>query len=270
VYSRFRVGRESCYSKNYVRILSLNVRSGGNAATIPPIMRRSSQLEPNTIVFSEYRDNRAGALLRAETERRGFTHQSSTPSTRGNGVLIVSVQPFRAIPNPFGLADDEYPNAVLQADFDELRLYGVYLPGQDRKRPHLRCMIALGAYYRENGGSAICIGDFNSGRNETDIEINLRSGRLRDEFSTADLYAELEVYWTEAWAYLHPGEYEFSWYPFRRDPEYVSRAGWRIDKALLSPQVLPQLRCARYDHLFRLDRLSDHSGLLVEIEPSTR
>jgi len=109
-----------------------------------------------------------------------------------------------------------------------LRLYGVYLPGQERKRSHLRCLIALGAYYKENGGSAMCIGDFNSGRNETDIEINLRSGRLRDEFSTAALYAELEAYWTEAWAYCHPGKYEFSWYPFRRDPEYVSRAGWRI------------------------------------------
>jgi len=249
-----------------MRILTVNLRSGGNATTIPPIVRRSSHLDASTIVFSEYRENAAGALLRAQAERVGLVHQAWTPAKRGNGVLIVAEEPFRPIVNPFGLADDEYPNAVLQANFAREHIYGVYLPGQDRKRPHLRCLIAAARQYNETGRPAICIGDFNSGRNETDIEINLRSGRIRDEFSTAELYRELENHWTEAWAYLHPGEYEFSWYPFRRDPEYVSRAGWRIDKAFLSPAVLPRLKTAEYDHLFRIDRLSDHSGLLIEID----
>ena len=248
-----------------MRILAVNLRSGGNATTIPRILRRASQLEAATVVFSEYRENAAGSLLRGEAERRGFAHQARTAATRGNGVLIVSEEPFRPIANPFGLPDDEYPNAVLQAIFDDLHVYGVYLPGQDRKRPHLRCLIAAAQRYNQAAGSAMCIGDFNSGRNETDIEINVRSGRLRDEFSTADLYRELEEYWTEAWAHFHPGEYDFSWYPFRRDPEHVSRSGWRIDKAFVSPTLLAKLRSAEYDHLFRQDRLSDHSGLLVEI-----
>jgi exonuclease III len=249
-----------------MRILTVNLRSGGNATTIPPIVRRLSHLDAGVVVFSEYRDNAAGALLRAEAERVGLGHQAWTPAKRGNGVLIVAEEPFSPTVNPFGLADDEYPNAVLQANFARMHVYGVYLPGQDRKRPHLRCLIAAAKRCNETGRSGICIGDFNSGRNETDIEINVRSGRLRDEFSTADLYLELEHQWTEAWAYLHPGEYEFSWYPFRRDPEYVSRAGWRIDKAFLSPAVLPQLRAAEYDPLFRIDRLSDHSGLMIEID----
>jgi exodeoxyribonuclease III len=248
-----------------MRVLTVNLRAGGNATTIPQIVARCLRSDADTIVFSEYRENSAGTLLRKELAQRGYVHQGSTRANRGNGVLIVSAQPFRAIPNPFGLSEDEYPNAVLQALFDNLHVYGVYLPGQDRKRPHLRCMIALAAHHRTDS-PIMAIGDFNSGRNETDIEINVRSGRLRDEFSTADLYAELESYWTEAWAYLHHGEYQFSWYPFRRDREYVSRAGWRIDKAFLSPALLPKLRSAEYDHSFRLDRLSDHSGLLVELE----
>jgi exodeoxyribonuclease III len=249
-----------------LRILTVNLRAGGNAATIPQIVRRSAHLDAAVVVFSEFRDNAAGTLLRGEAERRGFTHQAFTPSRSGNGVLIASEEAFEAVVNPFGLPDDEYPNAVLQATFGSLHLYGVYLPGQDRKRPHLRCMIAAAARYNQSGAQAVYIGDFNSGRNETDIEINVRSGRMRDEFSTADLYHELESYWTEAWAYLHPGEYEFSWYPFRRDPDYVSRAGWRIDKAMLSPQLLPHLRAAEYDHVFRLDRLSDHSGLFIDVD----
>lgn len=246
-------------------ILAVNLRSGGNAATIPQIVRRALHADASTIVFSEFRENEAGGLLRRDAERYGFVHQSCTPASRGNGVLIVSENPFAATPNPFGLAQDEYPNAVLKAQFGDLELYGVYLPGQDRKRPHLRCLIALAQRCNEAGVAAICIGDFNSGRNETDIEVNLRSGRLLDEFSTADLYRELETLWTEAWAHLHPGEYEFSWYPFRKDPDYVSRSGWRIDKAFLSPKALPRLRSAEYDHVFRMDRLTDHSGLIVEL-----
>lgn len=248
------------------RVLTVNLRAGGNGATIPAIVRRSLQDDASTIVFSEYRDNAAGSLLRRETERFGFVHQASTTPKRGNGVLIVSDRSFNAIANPFGLADDEYPNAILKAAFDDLELYGVYLPGQDRKRPHLRYLISLARRCNEVGSAAMCIGDFNSGRNETDIEINVRSGKLLDEFSTADLYQELEELWTEAWAYLHPDEYEFSWYPFRSNSDYVSRSGWRIDKAFLSPMALNRLISAQYDHVFRMDRLTDHSGLVVELD----
>jgi len=248
-----------------MRILTLNLRAGGNLATIPAIVRRVSHRDADIVVFSEYRDTKAGALVRAELEGIGLNHQAFTPATRGNGVLIAAAEPFDAWPNPFGLSDDEYPNAVLLARFERLQLYGAYLPGQDRKRPHLRCLIAAAKRHNETGDAVMCIGDLNSGRNETDIEINVRSGRLRDEFSTADLYRELEQEWTEAWAYLHPERYEFSWYPFRRDPDYRSYAGWRIDKAFLSPALLPRLEAAEYDHVFRKDRLSDHSALLVDL-----
>lgn len=248
-----------------MRILALNLRAGGNAATIPPIVRRVAHLDAETVVFSEYRDTRAGALVRDELRRIGLDHQAYTPATRGNGVLIASAAPFEALPNPFGLSDDEYPNAVLQARFDSLVMYGVYLPGQDRKRPHLRCLIAAAKRHNETGDRAICMGDFNSGRNETDIEINVRSGRLRDEFSTADLYHELEEQWTEAWAHFHPEQYDFSWYPFRKDPGFRSRSGWRIDKAFVSPALLPKTPAAEYDHVFRRDGLSDHSALVVDL-----
>ena len=121
-------------------------------------------------------------------------------------------------------------------------ILGVYLPGQDRKRPHLRCLIAYAEFCNANAIDALCIGDFNSGRNATDIELNLRRSRFVDEFSTADLYAEFEEHWTEAWAYKHPDEYEFSWYPFRTDPDYTSSSGWRIDKAFVSRSLLPRVQ----------------------------
>ncbi len=214
-------------------------------------------------MLSEYRDNAVGTLLRNYARDMGYEHQAWTEGHRGNGVLVASVYPFASRRNPFGLPEDEYPNAVLQATFECCVLFGVYLPGQDRKRPHLRCLLATARRYNEKAGAAICIGDFNSGRNETDIEVNVRSGSLRDEFSTADLYAELESAWTEAWAHFHPSEFDYSWYPARKDGGEFG--GWRIDKAFVSRELLSRTTAAEYDHFFRRERLTDHSALVVDI-----
>ncbi len=111
----------------------------------------------------------------------------------------------------------------------------------------------------------MCIGDFNSGRNATDIEVNVRAGRRIDEFGTADLYQELERHWTEAWLFEHPCTLDYSWQPFRTDPEYAPRSGWRIDKAFVSRALLPSVRSAEYDHSFRELRLTDHSALIVDL-----
>jgi exonuclease III len=249
-----------------VRILAVNIRSGGNASTTAALVARILRADADVVVISEFRDNPAGAKLRDGLRRAGFEHQAATDGHKGNGVLIASTEPLAATRSPFGLSDDEYPNAVMQTDIGSVRLFGVYLPGQDRKRVHLRCLIAMAQYCNEHGIDALAIGDFNSGRNATDIELNLHRASLADEFSTADLYAELEEHWTEAWAFMHPDEYEFSWYPFRSDPDYRSREGWRIDTAFVSRSLLPRLRSAEYDHFFRLDRLTDHSGIVVDLD----
>lgn len=248
-----------------MRALAVNIRAGGSRASADALVARCLTHSPDILVFSEFRDNATGIYLRNKLGENGYANQASSEGHRGNGVLIAATREFEAILNPFGLADDEYPNAVIEARFDTVRLFGVYLPGQDRKRPHLRYLIATAARYNEADIDAICIGDFNSGRNETDIEINLGGKTLKDEFSTADLYAELERYWTEAWLYEHPGMHEFSWYPFRKEPPAQRRNGWRIDKAFVSKSLLPKLRGAEYDHGFRLDGLTDHSGLVVDL-----
>ncbi|MBV8371767.1 MAG: hypothetical protein JOY69_00780 [Candidatus Eremiobacteraeota bacterium] len=249
-----------------MKVLAVNIRSGGNAPTLSRLVDRCAQHDPDVVVYSEYRDTGAGARLREYAGRAGLEHQAWIRGHRGNGVLIASRAAFEGIQNPFGLGDDEYPNGVLLARFERLDLFGAYLPGQDRKRPHLRCLIAAAQRYNERGLAAMAIGDFNSGRNDHDIEINVRTGRLADAFSTADLYAELERYWTEAWLYRHPRTLEFSWYPFRLDPAYEGRNGWRIDKAFVSATVLPKVRSADYDHGFRQERLTDHSALVVRLD----
>lgn len=247
----------------------MNLRAGGSGATIDRLLERALARDAETLVFSEFRSNAVGGRICATLRRAGYEHQAETED-QGNGVLIAARSDFSAVPNPFGLPDDQYPNAIVQARFGDLTVYGVYLPGQDRKRPHLRCLIAAAQRANQAGAAAMAIGDFNSGRNETDIEANVGRNPFADEFSTADLYAELERHWTEAWLYLHPGRTEFSWYPFRRQPRAQRRNGWRIDKAFVSRALLGRVAAAEYDHGFRLEGLTDHSALIVELAPQPR
>jgi exonuclease III len=248
-----------------MRVLALNLRAGGSRKNLDRLLEGTLAHRPDVVVYSEFRDTPAGEVLRSGLREAGLEHAAWSAAAGDNGVLIASSAPFTMLHNPFGLESDEYPHAVVRGHFETIDIFGVYLPGQDRKRPHLRSLIATAQRYNERGARALCIGDFNSGRNDTDIEINVRTGRLADEFSTADLYEQLERYWTEAWLSAHPGQIDYSWQPFRRDAEYVGRSGWRIDKAFVSSALLPAVRAAEYDHSFRELRLTDHSALIVDL-----
>jgi exonuclease III len=246
-----------------MRILAVNVKAGGLNAQIDALLDRAFDHRADVYVFSEFRDTPTGARIRGRLERKDFNYQSYSRGHRGNGVLVAALEPFEPVHNPAGLPDHEYPNAMIECVFPDVHIIGVYLPGQDRKRPHLEYLINLAHAMDAQGVAAMIVGDFNSGRNETDIEANLGKTRLVDEFSTADLYALLERQWREAWLYKHPQATEFSWYPRMGPPQ--RRNGWRLDKVFTSRALLPRVRDVSYDHGFRLDALTDHSALIIDL-----
>jgi exonuclease III len=202
--------------------------------------------------------------IREAMQLAGYRFQAYSQGHRGNGVLVAANVPFEPVFNPSGLPEDFYPHAMIECVFPDMHVVGVYLPGQDRKRPHLEYLIRYARLTNEQQLPILCIGDFNSGRNESDIEANTGKSRLVDEFSTADLYALLERQWDEAWLLKHPDELEFSWYPRMGRP--LRKNGWRLDKAFVSHALRSRVRDAFYDHGFRLEGLTDHSALIVDLD----
>lgn len=246
-----------------MRVLAVNVKAGGLHAKLEPLLARALTHRASIYVLSEFRDTPAGSHIRKTMERAGYGFQAYSRGHRGNGVLVAAKTAFEPIYNPAGLPHDLYPHAMIECVFPQVHVIGVYLPGQDRKRPHLEHLIRYAHLTNEHGLPVLCIGDFNSGRNESDIEANLGKTRLVDEFSTADLYALLERQWDEAWLHEHPHKHEFSWYPRMGEP--LRKNGWRLDKAFVSHALLPRVRDAFYDHGFRLEALTDHSALIVDL-----
>jgi exodeoxyribonuclease III len=247
-----------------MRILAVNVQAGGINAKIDALLERALGHEADIYVLSEFRDSPTGVHIRETLEQSGYPRQTYSRGHRGNGVLVAACEIFEPVHNPAGLPEDGYPNAMIECVFADMHVIGVYLPGQDRKRPHLDYLIRLTQAMDEQNIPAVIVGDFNSGRNETDIEANLGKKRLVDEFSTAEQYRLLEQQWHEAWLYKHPGEVEFSWYPRTGPP--LRKNGWRLDKAFVSRALLPRVRDVFYDHGFRLEGLTDHSALIVDLD----
>jgi exonuclease III len=247
-----------------MRVLAVNVKAGGLNAKIDALLARALTHRATVYVFSEFRDTPTGNRIRNAMVRAGCECQAYSQGHRGNGVLVASSVPFDAIYNPAGLPEDAYPNAMIECVFPDVHVIGVYLPGQDRKRPHMEHLIRYARLTNEHGLPILCTGDFNSGRNETDIQANLGKTRLVDEFSTADLYGLLERQWDEAWLLKHQNGHEFSWYPRMGEP--LRRNGWRLDKAFVSHKLRPRVRDAFYDHGFRLEALTDHSAIIVDLE----
>jgi exodeoxyribonuclease III len=247
-----------------MRILAVNIKSGGLSAQIDTLLQRALNHDADVYVLTEFRDTPTGTRIRATLHDHGFDSQAYTRAHRGNGVLVAARLRFHAVHNPAGLGEEFYPNAMIECIFNDVHVVGAYLPGQDRKRPHFEYLIRFAQAMDAQKKAAILIGDLNSGRNETDIEANLGKNRLADEFSTAAQYRLLEQHWKEAWLYKHPKELEFSWYPRVGVPQ--RKNGWRLDKAFVSAALLPRVRDAFYDHEFRLQGLTDHSALIVDLE----
>jgi exonuclease III len=64
----------------------------------------------------------------------------------------------------------------------------------------------------------------------------------------------------DVWRDRYPEGREYSWYSHRGN-------GFRIDHAFASPRLARRIGAIRYSHDERTTGLSDHSALLVEIDP---
>ena len=108
---------------------------------------------------------------------------------------------------------------VCVIDFRGLRLWGVYMPQNEAKRPVYEMILHE---YAGGARDTIMIGDFNTGRKDLDIS-------EKRTFYCLDMFAQLEERMVEAWRHLHPEVREYSWY------SRGHKTGSRSDGASIMP-----------------------------------
>ena len=245
-------------------LLSWNIRQGGGTR-VARIVDSITAHDPDVIALSEYRGN-PGVPLCDALKSRGWQHiQSTNPAGSDNGLCVLSRTPMvrsRACPAP-------PENLVRWLDID-LPEYGFGfallhilcsvpklrdgVPGEAKTR---FWQAVLGAAAARRHEPFLFVGDFNTGAHRLD-----ETGKT---FVCADHFVKLSASgWTDVWRHHNPGPTEYTWFSTLKGG--LRGNGFRIDHAFATPVLLARIASCRYSHAEREARISDHSGLILEVQ----
>jgi len=238
-----------------IRLLTWNILHGGGPKRTPEITLRLIEHNPDLVMLCEFRRTFGGQIA-AVLADHGLKHHASTdPGPGTNGVLIASRWPIARGPTPAGAV---FQQRWLEAQVPslDLNLIGVHIPDDSRPDDKARCWRAVVDRGRAlKAKKTVVLGDFNTGRHHED-EPGATLG------CTGLMGALCTLGYVDAWRERFPRGREYSWYS-------RTGAGFRVDHAFVSSALRANLLAARFSHTERVERVSDHSALLVElsIEP---
>lgn len=229
-----------------MKIMTFNIRHGGGTRC-HKILESVLRHNPDTVVFTEYRENRNGLFLRKALTSNGFiTFSSSSIHQKENAVAIASK--FPCVTSTFPLELKTHSQRAILASFENIAILGVYFAQNQEKRPlfdfiNHRSKELLG----RNG---LIIGDFNTGKHFLD--------ESKKTFQCVEEFEQLERnYLIDSWRSRNPDTREFSWYSSAGN-------GFRIDHIFSTLELDSKLSKVFYTHDERENGVSDHSALIAE------
>jgi len=234
--------------RNFVlpKIVAWNIQSGGGNR-IRDIVKQISKHDADIVVLSEFRNNRRGDILHQRLESAGFHYQIYDKKRSNiNTVLVGSRNPIKkhCIFPRLG----EHQHRLIEVQFLDFTMIAFYFPQKKEKIPVFEQLLELAQTHGNQ--PVILIGDLNTGKHLIDEE--------KKTFVVPHYIDQIEnLGWTDAWRHNHGDSREYSWYSYAGN-------GFRIDHAFVSPSMLKELKKTSYSHEERINRISDHSLLIVE------
>jgi len=229
-----------------MKIMTFNIRHGGGTRgkqIIDSVLKHN----PDTIIFTEYRENKNGLFIRQTLFERGYiSFSASSTATKENAVAIASKIPFT--PTTFPLELNENSQRAILAAFENISVLGVYFAQKDAKRPLFDFINAKG--HQLLGENGLIIGDFNTGKYFLD--------EPKNTFHCVEEFEQLEENgFVDSWRSRNPDVSEFSWYSNAGN-------GFRIDHIFSTPKLDKNVKNIYYSHEERENGVSDHSAFIVE------
>lgn len=234
------------------RIISLNLRHGGGRR-IAPLPDWLLSKSPSAVVATEWRNNVPGQYLRNRLTLSGLKSFLAAPAkSQINTVLLAArgttgSQPATPLNSPVG-------DLVSISTEEGVTILGCYFPQRMDKIPFFHRCIELAG--RNSHRPFVMIGDFNTGRNELDIEGNGVPFYCSDQF--ANLHEKAGV--SDLWRLRHGERRDWTW--------RSAKNGFRIDHAFgnrASAERFPNFKC-EINHEPRLAKLTDHSAIILDLE----
>jgi len=232
------------------RILSLNIRHGGGSR-MNNLVEWIGRQSPGATIITEWRNNASGQQLRNGLLSGGLRSFSGVRGPKINSTLLAAGEfTYSEMITPPNSPAGEM--ALLS--LNSVTVIGCYFPQRMAKIPFFERCIEVAA--KAQHLPLLIIGDFNTGRNDLDIEGNGTRFDCADQFIGLCNQAGL----SDLWRFRHGQRREWTW--------RSAKNGFRIDHAFGNQAFIdrfPNYRC-EIDHEPRLMGLTDHSALIVDLQ----
>jgi exodeoxyribonuclease-3 len=260
-----------------VRIVTWNVNS--LKARLPRVLELCAELAPDVLCLQETKAN-PDAFPVDELAAAGYAavHHSGG---RWAGVAILARDGLTLEDPVLSLAGDPVPEEArwCEATVAGIRLASVYVPnGRARDSPEfprkLAFLDAMAARIRrlatETPGGVLVAGDMNIAPADADVydpAAFAGATHVSDE-ERGRLQAILDGGMVDAYAHLHPGEVQYTWWDYRAG-HFHKGLGLRIDLALVSRVGSLDARltsCGMQRDYRKGHKPSDHAPLLIGLD----
>lgn len=220
-----------------MRIITFNIQHGGGNR-LDGIKRFVELHRPDTLILTEYRNE--SNELQNSLKGLGYSFQfSGDCPDKLNTILVASRIRFDPLKSS---------QRIISVRFKDFVLFGVYFPQGEAKR---EVFDIIKREVKSLGDRVLMLGDFNTGLHYLD-----ESGKT---FACADSFASLsQIGLVDSWRSRNPESREFSWYSNHGN-------GFRIDHVFSSKLIDNEISSINYLHETRLEKVSDHSALRVDL-----
>jgi exonuclease III len=233
-----------------MKLLVWNIKQGG-ADRRHRIAEAVRDHCPDIVAFIEFAPS-AVETLGGTISGMGFGHQLCTkPNGADHYLCVFSKLPITSQPSGNKILDVSGLWLEVRVPSHAFNFALVHVPTKTRtiKMEFLEELVKLAP--RTAKEDFLFVGDFNTG-------VHLDDGPLKS-LGGVDQFAEIKNKgFTDAWRHFHGKETEHT-YVYQRTTSY------RIDHALASKGMMPRIQSCNYSHQERVDLISDHSLLLLEI-----
>jgi len=230
-----------------MKIIEWNIRQGGGTR-IDQIINNILNHDSDYYVLTEYRNNENGRKLIESMVENGYVHHFALQADKNkNTVMIGSKHQFSTTVFYEELQDEFF--RVIRIENEELILYGTYFPQKNEKKKIFEFLLKEMAIKANK--PTIFIGDFNTGKPFVD--------EMKNTFYCS-LYMDTfeQRGYVDAWRFIHHDEREYTWYSNKGN-------GFRVDHVFINSNCKNNIVECNYSHTERINKLSDHSMMEIEI-----
>lgn len=236
----------------------------------PSIQRAGQQADwlrkrkENILVLTEAKRSQGCIFLERYFQAYGYNVIFPKPKENEYGVMIVSKLPLRAnnFSDSISYLCSRVTSTTVQLQDETLEVIGVYVPSRDasydkiqKKKLFLKVLAEALASNTRSEKRIFC-GDLNI------LEPDHIPHYPFFEDWEYDFYHALAKYQlNDAFRCLNPNDQEYSWVGRTED-------GYRYDHCFVSTDLLSSVRACYYLHQPRIDKLSDHSAMIMELSLS--